>query len=177
MVALGGFSSWVAPFWKSGGKLVQGLNRQSAQEARSLLLVSCCSIFTPTLPPSPIVNWGNRHPACQHNGNEFQKPPATSFAEELPSKQTKAQGTGFLQWCPEEGHNPQSGAWRQLKRPTCFSFCFPDLQSLFCAVFLFVLTFKEEVFGVGWGAGLPPVDNTLPYQGRLCLVSCLGVLA
>lgn len=32
-----------------------------------------------------------------------------------------------------------------------FSFGFPDLQGLYCAVLLLVLTFKEEVFGGGVG--------------------------
>lgn len=34
---------------------------------------------------------------------------------------------------------------------------------------LLLLNFKERggVSGVGWGAGLPPLDNALPYRGRL----------
>lgn len=55
----------------------------------------------------------------------------------------------------------------------------PDLQKCLQSSASFsVLTFKEGVFGVGGvGVQLPPLDNTLPYQGRLCLVSCLRALA
>lgn len=52
-------------------------------------------------------------------------------------------------------------------------FARPLLRSAsFCANFQ-----GRSLWGGVGGAGLPPVDNTLPYQGRLCLVSCLGALA
>lgn len=47
-----------------------------------------------------------------------------------------------------------------------FSFCFPDLQGLYCAVLLLVLTFKEEVFGVGWGSRATSCRQYSPLSGQ-----------
>lgn len=169
MVVLGGFSSWVPPFLEIRGKASPGVEQTEYMGSQELASCQLLLHLHPNSTPSPHkVSWGNGNASSlQTQWKWISKTSINQFCQRTSLHADQGTGDRVSLMVPWRGS--QSTVWgvETVERQTCFfSFCFPDLWSLYCAVLLLVLTFKEEVFGVGWGSRATSCRQYSPLSGQ-----------